>query len=97
MNIRNVTEFAIFISDHQLVNNDSTLNQIIECVTTLRAACNCWKKEDKMKLIENCNRVYYHSVKHVVPRLKPQFLAATQERQIAFYNDSGQLIGLISR
>ena len=97
MDIRNVTQFATFISEHNLTNNDSSLKQVVECLNTYKAACACWKREDKLKIYDTCNRVYYHSVKHVVPRLKNQFLAATQERQIAFYDDHNQLIGIISR
>ena len=97
MNIQNITEFATFISANNLVGNDSSLVQIIECLNTYKAACACWKKEDKMMMYDTCNRVYHHAVKHVVPRLKAQFLAATPERQISFYDDHNQLIGIISR
>jgi len=97
MDIQNVTQFSTFITDNNLVHADSSLSQIVTCMNTYRAACTCWKREDKLKIYSTCNQTYYHAIKHVVPKLKNQFLSKTQERQIAFYNDQNQLIGLISR
>ena len=96
MKINNVTEFATFISTHNLTNGESSLEQVIECLNTYKAACSCWKNEEKLEMYNNCNRIYYHAVKNVIPNLKRQFLAITEERQISFFNDAGQLIGIIS-
>ena len=97
MNIRNVTEFAAFISQHNLVQGDSTLQQVINCINTYKAACSCWKAEDKQKIYDSCNRVYFHAVKHIVTNLKASFFAVVPERQITFYNDNNQVIAIISR
>jgi len=97
MDIGNVTQFAAFISANNLINLDSSLSQVVRCMDTYNAACNCHKREDKLEIYASCNQTYYHAVKNVIPKLKTQFLATTQERQIAFYNDQHQLIGIMSR
>ena len=97
MNIKNVTEFATFISQHNLAALDSSLQQVVNCLNGYKAACSCWKAEDKAKVYDTCNRVYYHAVKHVVPKLKTSFFAVVPERQISFYNDNNQVIAIISR
>ncbi len=97
MNIKNATEFAMFVSKYNLVQEDSTLQQILNCINSYSAACSCWKAEEKAKMYETCNRIYYHAVKHVVPKLKTSFFAVIPDRQITFYNDSNQIIAIVSR
>ena len=97
MDIHNVTEFANFVITNNLISGDSTLKQVADCITNYRAACACYKVEDKKKIYESCNRLYHHTVKHIVPRLKSEFLSKTSERQISFYDDQNQLIAIVSR
>jgi hypothetical protein len=97
MDIGNVIQFVSFINANNLINLDSSLSQVVRCMDTYSAACNCHKREDKLEIYATCNQTYYHAVKNVIPKLKPQFLATTSERQISFYNDQHQLIGTISR
>lgn len=97
MNIQNITQFASFISDHDLVKLDSTLLQIINCLNTYKSACSCYKSEDKLNLYNSCNAAYMVAVKTIVPKFKFEFLSKTYERQISFLNDKGHIIGIISR
>lgn len=97
MNIRNTTEFATFISGNDLTNSDSSLIQLINCINTYKAGCDCWKKDEKLKLYNTCAQLYFHAVKHVLPKLKNEILAKTSERHIIFFSDQGHVIGSISR
>lgn len=96
MNIANVTEFAAFVGNNNLMGLDSSLAQVIQCINNYKSACNCWKREDKQKLYNNCNAIYYNCVKMVIPRLKKEFMSKTTDRQISFYGENSQLIGIVS-
>ena len=64
MEIRNVTQFASFISSNGFNNLDGIFIQIIQCVNTYSAACNCYKVEDKRKIYSMCCKLYlrlYHN------------------------------------
>ena len=97
MDIRNITQFANFISAGQLQNLNMSFHQIIMCVNNYASACNCHKGEYKRKLYDDCTRVYTDVVRNVVPKFKNDFLSKTTERQITFYLDNGTIIGLICR
>ena len=97
MDIHNVTEFTNFISSNNLIIGDSTLKQVVDCINNYRAACVCYKVDDKKGIYDSCNRLYKHIVKQIVPRLKSEFLSKTSERQISFYDDQNQLIAIVSR
>jgi len=97
MDIRNVTQFANFVSSTHLVGLDTSFLQIVQCLNGYNAACNCYKKEDKLKLYEKCNAAYHQAVKHVVPKFRHEFLSKTGERQISFYTDQGHLIIVMTR
>ncbi len=97
MKIQGPIEFVAFISVNALEGKDSLFTQLVNCVANFRAACNCYKKEDKLKMWRTCNGLYNNSVTHVVPKLKDAFLSKTQERQISFYSEHGDLLRIISR
>ena len=97
MEIRNVTQFANFMSSNELANLDSIFQQIIQCVNSYASACNCYKVEDKLKLYNNCTRMYSDAVKIVVPKLKNVILAKVPLGKISFYTDNGTLITTVSR
>jgi len=97
MDIRNVTQFANFVSSTNLVGLDTSFLQIVQCLSGYSAACNCYKKEDKLNMYVKCNKAYHQAVKHVVPKFRHEFLSQTGERQISFYNDQGQLISVMTR
>jgi hypothetical protein len=96
MDIRNVTQFANFLGGNDLVRLDGMFQQIINCVNSYDAGCNCYKLEDKRKLYELCNRLYFDAARHLGHRFKHEFLAKTSERQINVYTENGQLIISIS-
>ena len=50
MEIRNVTQFANFISCYGFAGLDGSFQQVITCVNTYKASCNCYKAEDKQTL-----------------------------------------------
>ena len=97
MDIRNVTQFANFVNSTHLVGLDASFLQIVQCLNGYNAACNCYKKEDKLNMYAKCNAAYHQAVKHVVPKLRHEFLSKTGERNISFYNDQGQLILSVTR
>jgi len=97
MDIRNVTQFASFISDNDLGRIDGIFQQVITCINTYKFSCNCYKLEDKQKLYASCNKMYMDSVQHIVPRFKNEFLSKIPERQISFYMENGGLIFILSR
>lgn len=97
MEIRNVTQFANFVSTNGLMTLDSMFIQTVNCLNTYKAMCNCRGGADKLRLYGNCNKLYSDSVKVIVPRLKDQFLSKVQEYQISFYSEDGHLMGVISR
>jgi hypothetical protein len=97
MDIRNVTQFVNFLEGNGITRMDSSFLQVIQCIQNYTAACSCYKREDKVKIYNMCNGVYHNAVRNVIPRLKHEFLSKISERQISFYNDNGQLIGIISR
>ena len=97
MDIRNVTQFAAFISNNGLQSMDGMLRQIVDCITGYAAACNCYKVEDKQRMYGACNRMYLDAVRHIVPRFKNEILAKIPDRQISFFSDNGTLIAIVSR
>lgn len=97
MNIRGPFEFAGFLSANSLQDKESVFIQLVNCVNNFRSACNCYKKEDKDRMYNTCNRLYQESVKHIVPRMKDVFLSKTSERQISFYTENGDLLRIVSR
>jgi len=97
MEIPNVTAFCRFVSDSGLAQKDSRLQQVIYCLNNYSAACNCYKREDKLNQYTQCNRLYREAVAHAVQKMKAEFLSKTQERQISFKVDGRELIGIISR
>jgi len=97
MEIRNVTQFANFISAGNLQGLDMNLQQIIYCVNDYAAACNCHRGENKRKKYDECTRIYAEAVKNILPKFKNDFLSKTSERQISFFLDNGNIIGIICR
>jgi len=97
MNIRGPFEFASFLSANSLQDKESIFIQLTNCVNNFRAACNCYKKEDKDRMYNICTRLYQEAVKHIVPRMKDVFLSKTPERQISFYTENGDLLRIVSR
>lgn len=97
MDIRNVTQFASFISANGFQQLDGILRQAVDCLTGYSAACNCYKVEDKQRMYAACNKLYMDAVRHVIPRFKNVILAKIPDRQITFYSENGTLITIVSR
>lgn len=97
MIISNVTQFANFISSNGFTNLDGTFVQLIQCINTYSAACNCYKVEDKRKMYGACCKLYMDSIHHVVPKLKNAILHNIPEGKITFLSDNGSVIGTVSR
>jgi hypothetical protein len=97
MEIRNVTQFANFVSAHGLAPLDSMFIQTLNCLNNYKSMCNCSKAADKLKRYVSCNKLYADSVRTVVPKFKNEFLSKIQEYQISFYSEDGCSIGVISR
>lgn len=97
MDIRNVTQFASFISANGFQQLDGIFRQSVDCINGYSSACNCYKVEDKQRLYAACNKLYMDAVRHVVPRFKTIILAKIPDRQISFFSDNGTLIGIVSR
>jgi len=97
MNIANVTQFVSFIDSNNLTILDTGLLQVVQCLHTYKSACDCYKNEQKQNIYNQCNAAYRNAVLEIVPRLKTQFLSKTPERQIAFHDDRGGVIAIISR
>lgn len=97
MEINSPTEFARFISTHGLVQLDQTFIQLVSCINNYGASCNCSKSNEKDKLYGVCVKMYHNGVRNIVPKLKHEFLSKTDERQITFRSEQGQVILIISR
>ncbi len=97
MDIRNVTQFAQFLSANNLTRLDPSFQQTVQCINNYAAACNCSKREDKLTTYTVCNKLYQDSARQIVGRFKNELLATTEERQISFYTENGQLIVIVSR
>ncbi len=85
-------DFVNFLSANGLADKDSLFTQMVNCVNNFRAACNCYKKEDKLKMWKTCGSLFNNAVAHVVPKWKEEFLSKTTERQIIFYTEHGDLL-----
>ena len=97
MEIRNVTQFANFLKGNNLSRLDGMLQQLVNCIDNYTVHCNCHKLEDKRKMYDTCNKLYFNTAHNLCPRFKNEFLATTAERQINIYTENGQLIISISR
>lgn len=97
MDIRSPSDLAQFVSVNDLSRLDGGFVQLINCVNNYRAACNCYKQEDKNKTYEVCTKMYINLAKHIVNRFKTEFLSKTTDRQISLYTENGQLITIVSR
>lgn len=97
MEIRNVTQFADFLSSSRLREKDTIFTQTVNCVNNYRAACNCYKKEDKITLYNQCNKLYGDAVKFIIPKFKNEILSKIPDRQISFYDEGGHLLMIVSR
>ncbi len=97
MEINSPTEFARFLSTHELVQIDPIFNQLVNCINNYSAACNCSKSEDKAKIYGTCIKMYFDAVRNSVSKLKHIFLSKTEERQITFRSEQGQIILIVSR
>lgn len=97
MDIRNVTEFARFLSSNDLVKFDSAFSQIVMCVNNYSAGCKCYKRQDKINLYATCCKMYFDAARHAASRYRNELLSKTTDRQISFYTDKGQLIAIASR
>jgi hypothetical protein len=97
MDIRNATQFSSYVSQHNLMGLDHTFKKIVDCIADYLRHCNCHRKADKDKIYGNCNNLYNAGARLAAIRFKHEFLNKTPERQIAFYSDSGSLIGIASR
>ena len=96
MTIKGAIQFSDFVSAHGLADQDSLFRQIVNCTNNFKAACNCYNKEDKLRMYDTCNRLYSEAVRNVIPKLKMVVLSKIPERQISFYYDRGDLIKLIT-
>jgi len=97
MNIRGPSEFSEWLSSVGLSHRDNVFTQLFNCIHNFRAACSCYKKEDKMKMYDTCKKLYRDAIMHVVPKLKGELLSKTQERSINFYDENGTLLRIVSR
>lgn len=97
MDIRNVTQFASFVSSNGLITLDLNFKQIAICIGDFMRYCGCHRQADKDRIYQNCNRIYIEAVKLAATRFKNEFLSKTTDRQIAFYLDNNQLIATVSR
>jgi hypothetical protein len=97
MEFRSPIEFARFLSSNGLSRLDSTFSQLINCINNCAASCTCDNREDKARVYGICTKLYIDGARHVVPRLKNEFLSKTTDRQLSFYTEQGQLIVIVSR
>lgn len=97
MDIRGPMGFADYLSANGMTTKESSFIQLFNCVNNFRAACNCYKKEDKQRMSDTCNRIYMDCVRHVVPRFTNDFLNKTPDRQLKFYTNTGDLLRIVSR
>lgn len=96
MDIRNVTQFAHFLSQYELMKLDPSFGQLITCINNFAAGCNCHKRDDKLKIYAICNKLYVDNVR-LITRFKNEFLNKSNQRQLSFYNEHGHLLISISR
>jgi hypothetical protein len=97
MDIRNVTQFASFVSNSDLATLNPTFRQIVICMGDFLRYCDCHSREDKDRIYKNCNQLYLDAARMAASKHKGEFLNKTGERQIAFYTETGQLIAIASR
>jgi len=93
MDIRTPTELARFISSNNLGGINTSFQQLIQCINTYSAWCNCEKKDEKEKLYVACKTLYSQSAVHLIPKYKTEFLLKTPDKKIMFYDD-GRLISV---
>src|ERR1041385_7578452 len=97
MEFRNPTEFARFLSSHELTRLDRSFLQMVNCINSYSSACNCHNRETKIQLYQSCNKLYQDLALHLVNKFKNEFLSKITDRQISFYTEQGQLISIVSR
>jgi len=97
MDIRNVTQFASFVSSNGLTSLDPTIRQVVICLEDFNRQCNCHRREDKNRIYVNCNNLYIAAAGMAAGRFRDAFLSKTDERHIAFYSDGGALIARAAR
>lgn len=97
MDISGPAGFVGYLASIGMSNKDSSFIQLSNCVANFQAACNCYKKEDKQRMYDTCNKLYVDSVRHVVPRFTNEFLNKTPDRQLKFLTDRGDLLRIVSR
>lgn len=97
MEIHNPTQFASFVSSNGLTGLDELFNQVVICIGDYSRQCNCHRQNDKVRIYQNCNKLYSAAAMIAGTRLKGEFLNKTSDRQIAFYSENGTLIAIASR
>lgn len=88
MDIKNPTELARFISTNKLETLHNSFQQLIQCINTYSAWCNCNRKAEKEKLYVTCKTLYSQCILNIIPLHKTEFLIKTPDRKIVFYDDS---------
>jgi hypothetical protein len=97
MDIRNVTQFYNFITQNDMVNLHSALQQISDCIHNYQLACSCYDGTVRNKTYQDCNRKYIDAVRSAVPSLSAQFLSKTGNNTIEFFWDETNYIRSIRR
>lgn len=87
MEIRNLTEFRNFAIQHQLIQLHKDIESVSLCATDYERGCNCWKKEDRQKIYNNCKALYVKAVGTVVRSFPAQFSSHAKDRRIVFMQD----------
>ena len=97
MDIRNTTQFANFIRSNGFQHLDGMFLEAANCMDNYSASCNCYKAADKKFIYDTCSKIYESAIKHLGHKFRNELLSKTSERQIAFYNDQGSLLIIVSR
>ena len=97
MDIRSATNFLSLVQQYGMKDLHPLFNQLENCLNNYDAACDCYKRNDRVEMYRKCNNIYCESIRSVIPSLRLQFLMKTGEHRISFYTEHGALLMTISR
>lgn len=97
MEIHNAVEMYTFLYSIGMIPNKAVeINELYNCVSSI-STCACKTRDDTLKHIQRCNKLYMDMVKSLTPPIKHEIFSKISDQRIMFYTDYGELIMSISR